>query len=73
MDEKLAKEAHEKKIREMVLVMQLFNHGNVLTFSEGSRVDANNFDCAYPLFKGLSNILLKVGSQKMQTVTSRGS
>ena len=32
MDEKLAREAHEKKNKEIVPVMQMFNHGNVLKF-----------------------------------------
>ena len=48
MDEKLAREAQEKKI---LPVMHMFNHGNVLTFPEGPRVDANNFELRIPLIQ----------------------
>ena len=31
--------------------MHMFNHGNVLTFPEGPRVDANNFERRIPLIQ----------------------
>ena len=51
MHEKLAREAQRKKNREMVPVMQMFNHGNVFTFPEVPRVDANNFELRIPLIQ----------------------
>ena len=51
MDEKIARGAQEKKNRVIVPVMQMFNHGNILTFPEGPRIDANNFELRIPLIQ----------------------
>ena len=60
MDEKLTREEQEKINREILFPRVLVLMLIILS-------------CAYPLFKGLSSILLQVGPQKMQTATSRGS
>ena len=51
MDEKLVREAQEKKNKEILPVMHMFNHGNDLTISEGPRFDANNFELRIPLIQ----------------------
>ncbi|XP_047951433.1 protein FAR1-RELATED SEQUENCE 3-like [Salvia hispanica] len=49
--ERAAREAMEKKNRETLPVMNMFNHGNMITFPNGPRIDANNFELRMPLIQ----------------------
>ncbi|XP_047979322.1 uncharacterized protein LOC125221240 [Salvia hispanica] len=49
--ERAAREALEKKNQEIQPVMNMFNHGNMITFPEGPRIDANNFELRMPLIQ----------------------
>ncbi|XP_047950420.1 uncharacterized protein LOC125196092 [Salvia hispanica] len=49
--ERAAREALEKKNKEIQPVMNMFNHGNMITFPEGPRIDANNFELRMPLIQ----------------------
>ncbi|XP_047979191.1 uncharacterized protein LOC125221107 [Salvia hispanica] len=49
--ERAAREALEKKNREIQPVMNMFNHGNMITFPEGPRIDAKNFELRMPLIQ----------------------
>ncbi|XP_047978628.1 uncharacterized protein LOC125220507 [Salvia hispanica] len=49
--ERAAREALEKKNKEILPVMNMFNHGNMITFPEGPRIDANNFELRMTLIQ----------------------
>ncbi|XP_047949958.1 uncharacterized protein LOC125195774 [Salvia hispanica] len=49
--ERAAREALEKKNQEIQPVMNMFNHGNMITFPEGPRINANNFELRMPLIQ----------------------
>ena len=49
--ERAAREALEKKNKEIVHVMNMFNHENMVTFPEAPRVDANNFELRMTLIQ----------------------
>ena len=46
--EKAAKEEQERKNKELVPVMQMFNHDNLITTPEDPHIDANNFELRMP-------------------------
>ena len=49
--EKAAKEEQERKNKEIVSMMHIFSHGNVLNIPEDPRIDANNFELRMPLIQ----------------------
>ncbi|XP_047949118.1 uncharacterized protein LOC125194948 [Salvia hispanica] len=49
--ERAVREALKKKNQEIQPVMNMFNHGNMITFPEGPRIDANNFELRMPLIQ----------------------
>ena len=51
--ERAARKALEKKNKELVPVMNMFSHGNMITFPEfvETRVDANNFELCMTLIQ----------------------
>ncbi|KAL1549136.1 hypothetical protein AAHA92_17272 [Salvia divinorum] len=48
VDDKEAKEEAERRNRGIVPVMQMFNHGNVVTIPAIPRINANNFELRMP-------------------------
>ena len=67
--EKAAREAQEKKDTQIVPVMHMFNNENMITFSEGPRVDANNFELRMTLKQRVEQSPF-AARQKMSTATS---
>ena len=49
--ERAAREALGKKIKEILLVMNMFNQRNTIIFPEGPRIDANNFELCMTLIQ----------------------
>ncbi|KAL1536625.1 hypothetical protein AAHA92_29248 [Salvia divinorum] len=51
VDDKAAREEAERRNRGIVPVMQMFNHGNVVTIPIIPRINANNFELSMPLIQ----------------------
>ncbi|KAL1533431.1 hypothetical protein AAHA92_33315 [Salvia divinorum] len=51
VDDKEAKEEAERRNRGIVPVMQMFNHGNMVTIPTIPRINANNFELRMPLIQ----------------------
>ncbi|KAL1540753.1 hypothetical protein AAHA92_25062 [Salvia divinorum] len=51
VDDKAAREEAERRNRGIVPVMQMFNHGNVVTIPTIPRINANNFELRMPLIQ----------------------
>ncbi|KAL1556993.1 hypothetical protein AAHA92_12538 [Salvia divinorum] len=51
VDDKAAREEAERRNKGIVPVMQMFNHGNVVTIPTIPRINANNFELSMPLIQ----------------------
>ena len=49
--ERAAREALEKKNKKTLPMMNMFDHGNTVTFPEGPRIDVNNFELRMALIQ----------------------
>ncbi|KAL1564360.1 hypothetical protein AAHA92_06712 [Salvia divinorum] len=68
--EKAAKEAEERRNRDIIPVMQMFNHGNMVTIPTISQINANNFELKIYLIQRVEQHPFLEEPRRMQTDTS---